>query len=387
MRSESRQDMLIVWLEGRVTADNAEQIEREIREAIDAAGATRVQLDADGLTYISSAGLRVVMRLLKRYGEVEIVNASPEAYDVFRMTGIVELMSVGKRIREISVDGLRQIGAGAFGRVYRLDAERVVKVYDPSVNPLEKIERERQVARQAFIHDIPSAIPFDTVRVGDENGIIYELIDARTLGEVVSESPERLEEYALRMAGLLRKLHETHFGAGQLPDARGIFHAWVDVAERSGLYAPSTSAGLREFVDNIPAADTFVHGDFHPANIMVMPNDELMLIDMGDASMGDPIIDLAGTFHVLRIAAKRPGGAMRLTGMSDELLERLWDVFVRSYFGVSDADAVSEIECRLRRYALPRTMGSTARSKLLTEEDRRRQAAELEEAFLRASAE
>ena len=292
------------------------------------------------------------------------------------------MMSVARRPREISLEGLPQIGAGAFGRVYRLDAERVVKVYDPSVNPLATIERERQGARQAFMHGIPSAIPFETVRAGSELGIVYELIDAQASGEVVRTQPTEASVWGKRMAELARLLHSTHFDEGALPDARLIFHGWVDRAQNSGLYANSTIALLRRFVDDIGERDTFVHGDFHPANIMVMADGELTLIDMGDASMGNPIIDLAGTYHVVRVAARRPGGAERLTGMSAELLEELWDAFLRTYYDLGDAASTNEVEQRLRLYALPRTMGSIARTKLIDDTTRRQQAHEAEQAFL-----
>ena len=171
-------------------------------------------------------------------------------------------------------------------------------------------------------------------------------------------------------------------GAGRR--VRGGAQGGGHLAERGGLDAPRPIELLRRFVDRFGAADTFVHGDFHPANIMVMPDDELLLIDMGDASMGSPKIDLAGTFHVLRIAARRPGGAERLCGMSSEALERLWATFVRRYFGVESLADIESIESQLRVLALPRTMGSTARSKLIDDETRRRQARELEQQFLAA---
>ncbi len=384
MRHDEHDGTLTLYLEGHIDAGSAPDVEDDINALVAELSPARLLLDTRSLTYLSSAGLRIVMRLLKRYGDVRIVNAAPEVYDVLDMTGLTEMLSVTRLPREQSLEGLQQIGAGAFGRVYRLDAERVVKVYAPEVNPLDKIERERSVARQAFIHGIPSAIPFETVRVGREHGIVYELVDAQTLGEAVTAEPDRLEAYATRMARLLRQLHDTHFEPGQLPDARGIFHGWVDIAERSGLYAPRTIELLRSFVDGFGAADTFVHGDFHPANIMVMPDGELLLIDMGDASMGSPDIDLAGMFHVLRIAARRPGGAKRLTGMSEQDLDQLWETFVRHYFGVGSEEEVAAIERRLKTLALPRTMGSTARSKLIDDDTRRRQAHELEQEFLAA---
>ena len=384
MHYEASGDTLTIYLEGRISADNAPQVEDNMNALVDEMHPSQVHLDGSALTFLSSAGIRIVMRLLKRCGNVRIINVTPQVYDVLDMTGVAEVISVTRQPRDVSLEGLRQIGAGAFGRVYRLDDERVVKVYAPEVNPLSKIERERAVARQAFIHGIPSAIPFETVRVGREHGIVYELVDAQTLGEAVSAEPTKLDEYATRMAELLLQLHSTHFEPDQLPDARGIFHGWVDVAERSGLYAPRTIELLHQFVDGFGTADTFVHGDFHPANIMVMPDDELLLIDMGDASMGSPNIDLAGTFHVLRIATRRPGGAQRLTGMSQEALDRLWGVFVRRYFGVESADDVAALERRLKTLALPRTMGSTARSKLIDDDTRRQQAAQLEQEFLTA---
>lgn len=378
---------LVVLLEGRIDSGNAHEIEDTLLAFASKHPSTPIELDFSRLEYVSSAGLRIIVRLLKRHAAgVRITNANREVYDVLETTGISTLLSVSRRPRELSLEGIPQIGAGAFGRVFRLDAERVAKIYDPNVNPLASIERERQGARQAFTHGIPSAIPFETVRAGSEFGIIYELVDAQNIGEVVSAHPEQAREYGRRMARLAQQLHSTRFDEGSLPDARLIFHGWIDRAEKSALYASATIAKLREFVDGIPKGDTFVHGDFHPANIMVMPDGELTLIDMGDASMGDPVIDLAGMFHVVRVAARRPGGAKRLTGMSAELLDSLWDAFLHAYYNLDDDAQTAEIESRLRLYAMPRTMGSTARSKLIDEETRKRQAKELEQAFICAFA-
>ena len=381
MQKEPSERTLTFQLEGRLDASNAGALEEELTAALERSRPSHVVLDAGRLAYISSAGLRVVTRLLRCGVSVTLTDVTPAVYEVLDMTGLTEMAEVRKRLREVSVDGLKQIGAGAFGRVYRLDGERVIKVYTGAAASLERIEGERQAARQAFVHGIPSAIPFDTVCVEDGYGSIYELIDARTVGQAAAGDPAHVDDYARRTAALLRQLHQTRFEEGSLPDARGIFQGWIDVAEASGLYEATTIAALRAQVDAIPPRDTFVHGDFHPANIMVMPDGELMLIDMGDASMGDPVIDLAGTYHVLRVAARRPGGAERLTGMSSDLLDRFWATFVRAYYETDDAAQVEAIERRLALAAMPRTMGSNARSKLIDDDERRRVARELERAF------
>lgn len=58
---------LTIFLEGRIDTGNAAQIEKEVFEAVDGSGVDggQIIIDADALEYISSAGLRVLMKLCK----------------------------------------------------------------------------------------------------------------------------------------------------------------------------------------------------------------------------------------------------------------------------------------------------------------------------------
>lgn len=378
----STEDGLRISLEGRVEASNARDFENDLIRLRRSNPSVPLVIDAKGLEYISSAGLRALMRLRKAQGAFTIVNVTAEVYDIFEVTGFTQLLDVRRAMPEISLEGKELIGAGANGRVYRLDEERIVKVYNPVTNPPEKIFREKQVARQAFIQGVPSALSFEMVRVGEGYGIIYEMIDAQTLGEVTSAHPERLEEYATRMAMLLRELHATEFAPGTLPDARDSLHIWVDIAERSGYYGAKVISAAHDLVDSIPPANTFIHGDFHPANIMVTEDDEFLLIDMGDASVGDPIIDLLGSFQIMRLVADRPGGAERYTGLSSELLIRMWETFIRAYLGTADDAQVEAFEQKLRLYVLIRSLPGVTFSDVVPEEKREKATAMLGAALL-----
>ena len=267
-------------------------------------------------------------------------------------------------LKEFSVESLPMIGAGANGRIYRIDEETIIKVYNPITNPPEKIFREKETARLTFTHGIPTAISFQIVRVKDSYGIIYEKIDGKTLSEVISDHPETLHEYAVKMAQMLKDLHNTHFEKGILPDARLGLHSWADVAEKSGYYPAESISLLREFIDHIPERDTFIHGDFHPANIM-LHNDEMFLIDIGDASTGHPVIDLLGTYQIMKLATQRAGGARRYLSSSPELMLDTWDIFVREYFGIQDPEEIRKIEEKLRFYAIARSMAGVTFSDLL----------------------
>ncbi len=168
---------MILPIKGRIDSANAAQVEQALQSQI--AGQTDLVLDAQELTYISSAGLRVILRIRKEHPELRIVNVNSEVYEILDMTGFTEMMSVEKAYRVVSVDGAEEIGRGANGTIYRIDKDSVVKVYK---NPeaLKDIQHEREVAKLALILGIPTAISYDVVKVGDSYGSVFELLNARS---------------------------------------------------------------------------------------------------------------------------------------------------------------------------------------------------------------
>lgn len=336
MQTRLENNRLTIALQGRVDSGNAHAFEQEILAAVKEAPGAALVLDGNLLEYISSAGLRVLMKLRKLAGKaLPVVNVSPEVYDIFEMTGFTELLDVKKRMREISLEGAELIGKGGNGAVYRLNRDTIVKVYY-GLNTLEKIERDREVSRAVFVQGINTAIPYDVVRVGNDYGVVYEMVEADTLGRFLAQNPDKLEEYTHRMTALLKQLHGTEFRPGQLPDARGLFYYRIDLCEQNGLLTPDEAHRLRAFTDSIPARRTFVHGDFHPGNIMVM-DDDLVLIDVGDAGVGHPVIDLMGMYLIYVVAANS-GSGERYCGLGKEPLTRMWPIILRDYFETDDPE-------------------------------------------------
>ena len=214
MKTSVTDKAVIVSVIEKVDSGNSSEFEKELLKTAEENKGKRLILDCSELTYISSAGLRVLLKIKKLLSEPELENVSKDVYKILSVTGFTQILTVKRKLSGISIENAELLGAGANGRVYRLDPERIVKVYNSVSNPPEKIRREQESARQAFVHGIPSAIPFDIVRVGDEPGMIYELINARTLGSIVHSEPQKLEKYALEMSALLRKLHSTEMSRG-----------------------------------------------------------------------------------------------------------------------------------------------------------------------------
>ena len=85
-----------IALSGRIDSANSAAVEQEITALLDGYTGTELTLDAEKLEYISSAGLRVLLRLRKRYVGLEIVNVASEVYEIFEMTGFTEMMPISK---------------------------------------------------------------------------------------------------------------------------------------------------------------------------------------------------------------------------------------------------------------------------------------------------
>lgn len=130
MKTAFNNNILTVYLEGRIDISNAADTEKELFAELDTHPDCTPVLDAAKLEFISSAGLRILMKLRKRIKtDLRILNTSPEVYDIFEVTGFTELFKIEKRFRELSVDGCEVLGTGFFGTVYRVNDETIVKVY------------------------------------------------------------------------------------------------------------------------------------------------------------------------------------------------------------------------------------------------------------------
>ena len=254
-----------------------------------------------------------------------------------------------KPIREVSVEGCELLGKGGNGAVYRLDEETIVKVYFGERNSLDKIKKNREITRDAFVHGVPSMIAFDMVRVGENYGVIYEMINAKSLNQVIVEEPEKIDEYAILIADTLKKLHHTEFEKGQLPDSRDRFRNDVKSTLDAGMLKPSEAERLYKLIDAIPFRNTFIHMDFHPGNLMLQ-NGEIMLIDLDDSGIGHPVLDLASMYLVYVTAAKSNFKTTN-QGIGPKEYARLWDIIVNRYFETEDPKEIEEINRILKGYS------------------------------------
>ena len=229
-----------------------------------------------------------------------------------------------------------------------------MKVFRPGHYPGPDRGRAGGRAADAFLLGVPCAIAFDTVRVCASYGTVYEMLDAATVAQRIQEDPGRLEELAVACAKLLKHMHDTPVPEGQLPHSGQFTHVTVDrVAED---FTPEEVQKMHALYDSIPQMDRFIHNDYHPKNIMESKG-ELMLIDLGDASAGNPVIDLIHSYMVFRLIGsghqQHGDDEMSFVDMTYGNMRRFWDIFLTTYCGGAEKAAPNIVERAFRGAVLP----------------------------------
>ena len=323
----------VVNLTGRITSANASSVEQEISAAIGDYAGKALTLDLNDLEYISSAGLRVLLRLRKRFAGMEMVNVSSDVYEIFEMTGFTEMMPISKAYRSTAVDGCEVIGQGANGKVYRIDPDTIVKVY---YNPdaLPDIHRERELARTAFVLGVPTAIPYDVVRVGEGYGSVFELLNAKSFSKLIAADPDGLEGYVRQFVDLMKLIHDTTVKPGVMPQMRSVALDWADFLRD---YLPEEKwQKLHDLIAAVPEQLTMLHGDYHTKNVMLQ-NGEVILIDMDTLCTGHPVFELASVYNAfVGFSELDESVAMKFQGFSADTCRRIWELVLEMYFDEAD---------------------------------------------------
>lgn len=88
--------MITLKVQGKLTAGTAETFNGAVQEAL--AETDRLVLDFQGLSYVASAGLRVLIsahkQLAARKGALRLCNLGKDVFEVFQATGLDTILDI-----------------------------------------------------------------------------------------------------------------------------------------------------------------------------------------------------------------------------------------------------------------------------------------------------
>jgi len=354
-----------IALEGNISSVNAPEVEAAIRQLLEGQCFDELILDADNLQYISSAGLRVLLRLMKAGRKLRMVNVSSEVYEVLEVTGFSEIMSVEKAFRKVSIEGCEMIGQGSNGIVYRLDPETIVKVYRNN-NALPEMQREREISRKAFVLGIPTAIPYDVVRVGDKFGTVFELLNAKSITKLILAEPENIDKYIAVFTDIMKLIHSTAVKPGELPSMKEIALDWADYLK--GHIPAQQQQKLRAMLEAVPEHPYMLHGDYHSNNVMLQ-NGEPLMIDMDTLCVGHPVFELASTFNAyVGFSELDPEVIRKFMKLDAETGRTVWNKLLPLYLNSDDETYIRSVAEKAMVIGYTRLLRRTLRREADTEQ-------------------
>ncbi|MBR0383016.1 MAG: anti-sigma factor antagonist [Eubacterium sp.] len=345
IKSKYQEGTLTIYLSGYVDSTNAAQLGKILFDKVDETKPEKLVIDASELEYISSAGLRTLLRLRKRFKNFRITGVNTEVWEIFEMTGFIQIMDVEKAYRTVSIDGCEEIGRGANGSIYRIDGDTVVKVYH-NPDALDEIKHEREVARLALVLGIPTAISYDVVKVGNSYGSVFELLNATSFSKILASDPEKMDWCVSEYVKLMKKIHNTLVPEGMLPDLRETVISWVEFIQD---YIPEEEGKkLMSMTLAIPEDDHMVHGDYHTKNVE-LAGDEVLLIDMDTMAVGNPIFELASMYNAfIGFGETDHTKVKEYHGFDYEVAGTFWNKVLRAYLNTDDEEFIKEVENKAR---------------------------------------
>ena len=184
---------------------------------------------------------------------------------------------------------LDKIIAVRTGKTVYKDGDRVIKVFE---NGYSKADILNEALNQARIEETGLNIP-KILGVSTENGkwaIISEYIKGKTLAQLMTENPDKFDEYLERFVDIQMEIHSKKAPLlTKLKDKmnRKINQADIDATTRYDLHTR---------LEGMPRHNQVCHGDFNPSNIIITDDGTPYIIDWAHATQGNASADVARTY-------------------------------------------------------------------------------------------
>ena len=96
MKYTLEKEILTIFLEGELNSYTSEDVDKEIETVLKNNKFESIVLDCENLKYISSAGLRIIVRLKQQCRNITVRKPSNSVYDIFKMVGFDNIVKIEK---------------------------------------------------------------------------------------------------------------------------------------------------------------------------------------------------------------------------------------------------------------------------------------------------
>lgn len=92
-----KNDVLTIFLKGRVNSSNSDETEQGIDALLNGNSFKSIVFDLGELDYISSAGLRILLRIKQQYEDTKLINVTDTIYEILDMVGFTGFLTIERK--------------------------------------------------------------------------------------------------------------------------------------------------------------------------------------------------------------------------------------------------------------------------------------------------
>ncbi|MDD6619983.1 MAG: aminoglycoside phosphotransferase family protein [Eubacteriales bacterium] len=175
--------------------------------------------------------------------------------------------------------------------IYR-DGDKLVKVFDEK--GFTKAEVLNEALNNARVEETGLKIPklLNVSKVDGGWAITREYIEGKTLSELMTENPDKEDEYLEKFVELQLEIHSKR--SPHLNKIKDKMHAKISASS----YEATVRYDLHNRLEGMKKHTKVLHGDYCPSNVVVTPEGEYYVIDWSHATQGNASADAARTYLV-----------------------------------------------------------------------------------------
>ncbi len=260
-------------------------------------------------------------------------------------------------IRKIDTDTLQVAGRGANAVIYRLDDDKVVKVYNPGIS--------REVVAKEFLNGklfseagVRVAKVYELITAGDEQyGIVTEYLKGEELLSVMKQDRSRIAELSGAFGRAAKQMHGKTGDPSVLRPIGTVLLSFAKRLETAGAPQKDVEPIMNLF-RQLPQENALLHGDLHPGNAISV-NKEPVLIDLSNSGCGHPVFDLTtmcSHFYMCSRFEERRQISPILSDVPAEDAALAWDSFLKAYLDTEDEAKIRKAEDQIVTYTCARDL-------------------------------
>lgn len=182
--------------------------------------------------------------------------------------------------------------------VYK-DNGKTIKLFVENYSKSDILNEALNHARVEENTDLKVPSLYEVTKLEKNWALVYEYIEGKTLGELMEENPEKLDNYLEKFVEI--QLEVLNHQVPLLNRVKDKYKRKIsnlkDVDEHI-IYE------LLQRLEGMKNHTKLCHGDFHPSNIVIKDDGSYYIIDWAHVTQGNASADVANTFILFSVEGK-----------------------------------------------------------------------------------